>query len=581
MRGSLATLLILLTFVLSGANAQAKEYCVLSMVGTSQYNCDSTALSYANPDVPKGSDLKQASIGSFDTLNPLAIKGSAADGLNLTTDRLMARIWDEPFTLVPAIAEKVDLPDDRSSITFMLNKNARFHDGSPITADDVLFSYETLKESGRPNMRRIYKLATPEKIDAHTIKFTFGEGHDRETAMIMAIMPVLSKAYWTGKEFDKTTLDVPLGSGPYKISSVDQGKQIIYERVKEYWAADSLANKGHHNFDRIIYDYYRDNTVALESFKKGDLDLRREWNAGNWNSNYNFPAVTKGDVIKAEIKHGRAEKVRGFIFNTRRAPFDDIRVREALTPILDFDWINKNFFYNKYLRIGHGALLDGTYFPNTALGYQPDTSTMRLTKDRRTLLRTANATLNDAGWIIQDGKRINEKTKEVMAFEIILDNPSDEKIALAYTRELKKMGIDATVRIMDTAAFRDRLNNYDFDMTLYFWHSTLSPGTEQYLRWSCEAAKTPFQWNFAGICDPEIDELAKAIPAAKTRDELIEKTRALDKKLQAGQYMVPLYYNPYDYIAHWDRIERPETTPLYGPVIETWWSDAIGANNPD
>ncbi len=553
-------LFLLIIFI--SVPAKAEELYGLAMVGTPKYDAASEHLSYANPDAPKGGILKQAGSGTFDTVNPYSIKGRAAQGLNLVTDRLMQRVWDEPFTMYPMIAEKVIVPNDRSSIMFTLDKRAQFHDGTPITTDDVLFSYETLKESGRPNMRRIYKMATPTVIDTQTIKFDLSEDRDRETVMIMSMMPVLSKAYWSEKEFDKTTLEAPLGSGPYKIKSAEPGKRIVLERVADYWAKDILVNKGHHNFDTIIYDYYRDDTVAFESFKKGDLDIRREWDAGNWNNMYDFPALSDGKVIKAEMTHGRPDKVRGFIFNTRREPFSDIRVRKALNQFFDFDWMNKNLFYGQYNRIN-------SYYHGTDLARKiPETEP----KTMRQKMRDGNKLLNEAGWIIKDGKRINEKTGEPMRFQILLDNPSDEKIALSLTRSLKKMGIEAGVRVLDSAAYRGRLNDYDFDMILYYWRSTLSPGTEQYLYWSCEAKDQPSRWNYAGICDPEIDALAKNIPTAKTRVELAANTQKLDKKLWDGSYMIPLYHNPTDFVAYWTHVAHPQETPLYGMVVETWWA---------
>lgn len=554
-------LLLTLGLFLIATPVFAAELYGLAMVGKPKYDKDSTHLSYANPDAPKGGTLKQAATGSFDTLNPFSIKGRAAQGLNLVTDRLMARVWDEPFTMYPLIAEKVDVPEDRSSITFHLHPKAQFHDGSAITADDVLFSFETLKNEGRPNMRRIYKLATPKKLGERSIRFSFDKGHDRETVMIFALMPVISKTYWEGKTFDATTLEAPLGSGPYKITEAEAGKRIVYERVKDYWAKDLLPNKGHNNFDKIIFEYFRDDTVAFESFKKGELDIRREWDAGKWNSNYDFPALKEGKVVKEEIKHGRPDKVRAFIFNTRRPPFNDIKVRQALGLMLDFDWLNKNLFYGQYEQIN-------SYFPNTDLAR---TSESKEQQDRRTSMRQASEMLKETGWIVKDGKRVSEKTGEPMSFEILLDNPADEKIALSYTRNLKKMGIDVFVRVLDSAAFRGRITDYNYDMILYFWHSTLSPGTEQYLYWSCEAAEQSSRWNFAGVCDPEIDELAKTIPMATSRADLVKKTQALDSKLWDGHYMVPLYYNPRDFVAYWKHLERPENTALYGMVIETWW----------
>ena len=550
-------------FLLFSVPAYAGESFGLAMVGTPKYSKYDTHLVYANPAAPKGGELKQAATGSFDTLNPYSIKGRAAKGLPLVTDRLMARVWDEPFALYPLIAEHTEMPDDRSSITFYLNPKARFHDGSPITSDDVLFSFETMRESGRPNQRRIYKLAKASKVGSNIIKFSFGEGYDRETGMIFALMPILSKKYWEGKEFDKTTLEPPLGSGPYKILKAEPGKRIVYERVKDYWAKDLLTNRGHHNFDRIIYEYFRDDTVAFESFKKGDLNLRREWDAGDWNSNYDFSALNKGLVVKDELKHGRPDKVRGFIFNTRRPPFDDIRVRKALNLVFDFDWMNKNYFYNKYRQID-------SYFPNTYLAYRLGAEEKLTTRGK---LKESNRLLMEAGWTVKSGIRVHEETEEQMSFEILLDNPANEKLALALINNFRKMGIDAKVRVLDSAAFRGRINDYDFDMIQYHWNSTLSPGTEQYLYWSCEAAELSSQWNFAGICDPEIDKLTLSIPTSRSRGELAERTQKLDRKLLEGKYMIPLYYNPEDYVAYWRPLKRPKTTPLYGMVVETWWMD--------
>jgi len=547
--------------------AKAEVLYGLAMTGSPKYGPKDTHVDYANPDAPKGGVMKQAAIGTFDTLNPYNIKGKAAQGLDLVTDRLMARVWDEPFTMYPLIAEKVDVPADRSAITFFLNPKAKFHDGSPILADDVLFTFETLKQYGRPNMRRIYKLvAKADKIDNRTVKFTLGPGYDRETIMILAMMPVLSKAYWTGKKFEETTLTPFLSNGAYKILSVDPGRKIVYERVKDYWAADLLPNKGHFNMDRVVYDYFRDDTVAFESFKAGDLNLRREWDAGLWRLGYDFPAVKSGKAVRDALHHGRPDRVRAFIFNTRREPFKDIRVRQALDLLFDFEWMNKSLYNDMYSRIE-------SYFPNTELA-SPDNPKQPMNAtpaQKRDNMRKADALLTEAGWILKDGKRINAQTGKPFAFEIMLDDPGNEKIALSFVAALKRMGIDARVRVLDSAAFLGRLNNYDFDMTLYYWMSTLSPGTEQYLYWSCEAANQPSRWNYAGICDKNIDLLSKSVPEARTREELVSRVRALDHALIAGTYMIPLYYNPRDFVAWWKPLAHPDTMPLYGTVLETWW----------
>jgi len=547
--------------------AKAEGVYGLAMTGSPKYTQESSHLSYANPDAPKGGTLRQAAIGSFDTLNPYTIKGKAPMGMDQVTDRLMVRVWDEPFTLYPLIAETVVVPEDRSSITFTLNPKARFHDHSPILADDVLFSYETLKSYGRPNMRRIYALVkTAQKIDDRTVQFTLSPGHDRETVMILAMMPILSKAYWSDKPFDQTTLTPFLSNGPYKIARVDAGRQIVYERVKDYWAADLMPNRGHFNFDTLVFEYFRDDSVAFESFKTGDLNLRREWDAGQWRNAYDVPAILNGKAIKKEIPHGRPDRVRAFIFNTRKEIFADIRVREALSYAFDFEWVNKTLFGGQYQRID-------SFYPNTDLSApnRPRPPVNETTAQKRENMRKADTLLKDAGWVLKEGKRMNAKTGQAFAFEIMLDDPSNEKIALSFVRSLKRLGIEARVRVLDSAAFLGRLNAYDFDMTLYFWMSTLSPGTEQYLFWSCEAAKTPSRWNYAGICDKNIDLLSQSIAKATSRTELVERVQALDLALLQGHYMIPLYYNPRDFVAYWPPVTPPPKTPLYGTVLETWW----------
>ena len=588
----LILVLLSLAIFISPAHAEG-----LAMHGTPKYGAAATHLDYANPTAPQGGTITMDAIGTFDTLNPYSIKGKAAQGLTLVYDRLMARVWDEPFTMYPLIAERIDVPEDRSSLTVHINPKARFHDGSPITADDVIFSFETLKTQGRPNMRQIYKLADKiEKRSDLTVYFHFGPGYDRETVMIFAMMPALSKKYWEGKIFDQTTLEIPLLNGPYKIAEIDPGRRIVYERVKDYWAKDLFPNVGHNNFDRVVYDYYRDDTVAFEAFKAHNTDLRREYDAGKWASAYDFPAVKDGRVIKAPLLHGRPERVRAFIFNTRRAPFDDIRVRKAFDLLFDFEWMNQNLFHGQYKRIA-------SFFPNSELAATGTPSAEELKilepwKDKlapeifgpayqppqqgektRENMRKADQLLKEAGWVVDNGKRM--KDGKPLKFEILLGAPEDEKIALNFKRALEKMGIEVAIRILDSAAYTGRLNEYDYDMTLYFWLSTLSPGTEQPLYWSCEAAKQPARWNFAGICDPAVDALAGSIASAKTREDLVTRVHALDRILTHGHYMIPLYYAGQDYVAYWPPVKRPDQTPLYGMVLETWWMDQPKPANQD
>lgn len=572
----------LIIFLFLSLPAHAESFG-LSMHGQPKYTPTDTHLSYANPDAPKGGTFKQSALGTFDSLNPFSIKGKPAEGLELTYDRLMVRVWDEPFTLYPLIAQSVEVPENRSSITFSINPSAKFQNGETITPDDVMFSFNTLKDQGRPNMRRVYKLVKEAKIlDGGRVKFTLGEGYDRETVMILAIMPVLSKKYWEEKTFDSASLTPPVTSGPYKIASVDPGRKIVYSRDPNYWAKDLFTAKGHYNFERISFDYYRDDTVAFEAFKSGESDFRREMDAGKWAATYNVSDT----ILKEAIPHRRPERVNAFIFNTRREPFGDIRVREALNLAFDFDWANVNLFHKAYKRIS-------SYYPNSELAASGAPSPEELTilepfkasldskifglaytppvYRGRESLKKADALLKEAGWIVDNG--IRQKDGKPFTFEILLSAPEDEKLALHFIRSLERLGIKAAPRVLDAANYRARLNNYDFDMTLYYWQSSLSPGTEQILYWGCQAAKEPARWNFAGICNPAIDAIAGQIASAKTRESLVAHVRALDRILTHGQYIIPLYYKGMDTVAFNKSIKHPEVTPIYGMVIETWWRD--------
>jgi len=535
----------------------------LAMHGQSQYDETSKHLSYVNPEAPKGGSIKVAAIGTFDTLNPYSLKGQAPQNMNLIYDRLMRRVWDEPFTMVPLIAQSVDVPDDRSSITFHLNPAARFHDGSAITAQDVLFSFETLKEHGRPNMRRIYRLIDAvETYDDLTIHFRLGETFDRETIMILALMPVLSKDWWLTRDFDSTLLEPPLTNGPYRIKEVDQGHTITYERVDNYWAKDLLANKGQYNFNTVTYDYFRDDTIALEAFKKGDLDLRREWDVGKWQSAYKDMST---DLVRLSAPHKRPERTHGFIFNLRRKPFDDLNVRKALTLAFDEDWIGKNLFHSEFKRID-------SFFSNSVLAAPKKDALEGNTKTLRTKLREAGTLLKSAGWIVKDGKRVHKDTNEPMRFEILLSSVQEEKIALTYKRTLERLGIDLDIRMADSATFQKRKNVYDYDILTHYWQNSLSPGTEQMLYWSCDAAKKDAGFNYSGICSKDIDEYATKIGNAKSYDELTRYAHLIDSTGISQHILVPFFYKGVDYIAHKKTLNYPENTAIYGVVFESWWT---------
>jgi len=569
----------------------------LAMHGQPKYNADFKHLDYSNPNAPKGGHVKYGVKGSFDNLNHHVITGNAAQGLGLVNDKLMARVWDEPFTLYGLVAKNIEIAKDRSWIIFNLRPEARFHDGKQMTTDDVIFSYESYLKYGHPVRRRVYGLVkNVTKINDQKVKFEFGEGYDPETALILAMMPVLPKHYWTTHDISKTTLKIPLGSGPYKIKTVENGRKITYERVKNYWAKDLAINSGHYNFDNISYLYFRDDGIALEAFKAGEYDIRREHDATKWITGYQHPDVTNGEIIKAEIEHGRPEWVRSFIYNTRRELFKDIKVREALTYAFDFEWINKNLYYGAFKRIEsffpnsilaatgipEGEELEilkqvsiGEYLPKNVFGpaYKAPLTDGSGPRGFRKNLKKADQLLKEAGWIVVNGKRTHKVSGEVFKFEILLGSPNDEKFTLEFIRALKKLGIEARPRTVDSAQFSGRLDSFDYDMTVYRWVNSLSPGNEQMNYWSSHAANLKGSRNYAGVKNKAIDFIADAIARAPTRKSLEAHVRALDRVLSWGYYTIPLYYLGKDLVAYRAEIKRPKITPLYGIVMETWWQN--------
>ncbi len=593
-------------FCLLSSSAFADEISVLTglaMVGEPQMAQNFTHFNYTNPEAAKGGVLRRAAFGTFDTLNPFSLKGNSAQGLNLFYDRLMSRSWDEPFTMYPSIAESVEVAEDRSSITFHLNPSAKFNDGTTITSSDVEFSFSLLKEKGRPNMRNVYKLVKKvTRKDDHTIIFALGKGYDRETVMILSLMPVLSKTWWTGRDFNKTTLEIPNSSGPYKVSEVSAGRRIVYERNPDYWGQDLAVNKGQYNFDKISFDYFRDQTAAFESFKTGSLDVWQDNDPGHWVSSYDLPAVSSGMIKKDQIKHGRVERMWGFIFNTRRAPFDNPKVRRALSLMVDYDWINRNIFHAQYS-------VTTSYFPNSELAatgtpsseelgilnvykddlpeevfgeawQAPPSGSMVATRANQI---NADALLKEAGWIVRNGLRVNEQTGAPFSFEILVGSAEDEKLAISLKKSLERLGITVTPRTLDSAAFQDRLTSYEYDMMLHFWQNTLSPGTEQTLYWGCASAKMQGSFNYAGICNPAIERLVGEIPNAKTREEMVTYTHALDRILTWENYAIPLFYSDHDNVAYWNTLGHPTQPSLYGNIMESWWAThptAISEDSP-
>jgi microcin C transport system substrate-binding protein len=566
----------------------------LAMHGAPKYKPGFDHLDYVNPAAPKGGALKMAVSGTFDNLNDNIITGNNAAGLDYISDKLMQRVWDEPFTLYGLVAQTVDVAADRSWIVFHLNPKARFHDGTPMTAEDVKFSFEMLKKYGHPVRRRVYSLVTKVDMpDERTIKFTFGPGYDHECVMILALMPVLPAHYWKTHDIGKTTLEPPLGSGPYKISSVDPGRKITYTRVKDYWAKDLPVNRGMYNFDTLSYTYFRDDDIALQAFKAGDYNLRRETDITKWKTRYDFRALDEGKVKREAIAHQRPEWLRAFVFNTRRPMFADIRVREALADIFNDDWVNKAFYFGALKKIN-------SVYPNSELAAKgrPAGEELRVLekyKDdlppgvfgdafvspaggTRAAKRRAIDLLKEAGWIYKNETLVNAKTGQPFSFEILLSDKPDEKIALAYARDLHSLGIRAAVRLVDNAQFTGRLDDFDYDMVGFRWINSLSPGNEQVNYWGSAAAQTHGSRNYAGIANPAIDALADSIARATDRQDLVARARALDRAIMYGYYMIPLFYMGEDLVAYAAYIHRPSVTPIYGMVLESWWAQGSNKN---
>lgn len=560
------------------------------MHGAPKYKADFKNVDYANPDAPKGGELRLSRTGTFNNLNNHVILGNNAEGLEYLNDKLMQRAWNEPFTMYGLVAESIEVAPDRSWISFHLRKEAKFHDGKPITAEDVKFSYEKLRKDGHPVRRRVYGLIKSVKISGpRDIKFTFGPGYDHESVMILAMMPVLPKHYWEKLEFAKTTLTPPLGSGPYKITTVEPGRKVVYTRVKDYWAKDLPINRGYYNFDTITYTYFRDDDIALQAFKSGDYDLRREFDIAKWQMRYDFTALAEGKVVKEEVEHQRPEALKAMIFNLRRPMFADIRVREALSLLFNHSWLNKTLFFGKLKTIASA-------YPNSELAAtgKPEGEELRLLEkykadlppevfgdaymppgpDTRANKRRAIALLKDAGWTYKNEMLENAKGEQ-FAFEILLGDHADEKSALEFTRDLKRIGIAARVRTVDNAQFVQRLDAYEYDMVVHKWTSTLSPGNEQVNYWGKKSAETRGARNYAGIDNPAIDALADSIARSETRELLVARCHALDRALMQGHYMIPLFYLGRDLVAHITELARPAVTPVYGMVLETWWREPV------
>lgn len=574
---------------------QAQNYVGhgIAMHGDMKYGPDAKHFEYVNPDAPKGGEIRLAAVGTFDNFNAFIIKGNAAAGLGLLYVPLSIQSDDEAFSEYGQLAEKIETPKDRSWVAFTLRKEARWSDGKPITADDVIFTLNILREKGLPFFRAYYgSVDKAERISDREVKFLFKGEVNLELPLILGQMPVLPKHYWEGKEFDRTTLEQPVTSGPYRIKSFEPGRFIAYERVKDWWAKDLWTNKGRFNFDEIRYEYFRDSTVALEAFKSGQTDFRAENVARNWATAYDIPAVQKGDIKREQIKHEIPQGMQAFVMNLRKSQFQDKRVRMALAQMFDFEWLNKTLFYGSYIR-------SKSYFSNSELassglpspeelkileplrGKIPDevfTTEFKLPEtdgsgNNRTGQREALRLFKEAGWEIKDGK-VTDKNGKVFAFEILLADPSFERIALPYKQALERIGVEASVRSVDTAQFQRRTDTYDFDMIIGGNGQSLSPGNEQREFWGSAAAKENGSRNLSGISDPAIDQLIELVISAPDRQSLITRTKALDRVLLWHWYMIPQWHLPAFRVAYWDVFGRPKINPKYDlPFADTWWID--------
>jgi microcin C transport system substrate-binding protein len=593
----LALAVLLFGALPAAAQAQAPGGGI-AMHGEPKYPADFAHFAYANPDAPKGGELRQAVVGSFDTLNPFII-GGQTDQVRLIVPpynfaTLMTRGWDEPFTLYPYVAERAEMSEDRRTVTFWLNPKAVFHDGSPLTADDVIFTWATQGTKGLPNTRALYEsMDGIDRIDDRTVRFRFKEGGARENPLVVAMQPILSKAWYTSHPFDQPSLDPPLGAGPYAIGAVDAGRSITLTRVKDWWGADLPAMRGLYNFDTLRFDFYLDADTALEAFKADAYTLRRERDAEKWVSGaYDFPAVQDGRVTMLTLPHFRPVGMMGFAMNTRRPQFADPRVRRALILAFDFEWINKTLLGGQYKR-------DDSYFANSALAATdtPQGAELQLLEPFRdqlppqlftepyTLppsdgsgrsrenLRAAQALLAEAGWTIKDNVLVDGNGTP-FRFEILLQNKGFQRIALAYADQLRRLGIQATIRLVESAQYANRTEGYDFDVILNTWISTLSPGVEQSRYWGSGSADVAGTRNYPGVKSPVVDAMIKAVNAARSQEELQAAVHALDRVLLWGNYVVPLYYLDRDYVAYWGNLGRvTSVNPTYGTVLEAWWSN--------
>jgi microcin C transport system substrate-binding protein len=581
----------LVLLCLSGMAKAAPQHALTLYDEMPKYSAAFTHFDYVNPDAPKGGTLRQAGFGSFDSLNPFINKGVAADDIGLVYDTLATNSLDEPFTVYGLLAEKIEKGPNNEWVRFYLRPEARFHDGEPVEAEDVVFTFETLLSKGAPHYRGYYADVEKAVVEGpRRVRFDFKHAGNRELPLILGQLPVLPKHWWADRDFSAGSMEAPLGSGPYRIERAEAGRSVRYARVEDYWGKDLAVNRGFYNFDHVNFDYYRDNTVALQAFKAGHFDYWLETSAKNWATAYDIEAVRDGRIIKEDIANHNPQGMQGFIFNTRRNQLQDVRVRQALGLLFDFEWTNRQLFNGAYTRTT-------SYFDNSELassglpsdeelsileplrGQIPDDvleKPFQLPQTKadgiiREQQRRAYELLTAAGWKIENDQMLDADGKPVK-LEFLLVQADFERVLLPYKRNLASLGIDLELRRVDVSQYINRLRSRDYDMIVSGFGQSSSPGNEQREYWHSASADNPGSRNYIGLKEPAIDVLVEKLIAADSREELITRTRALDRVLLAGHYVVPNWHIKTWRVAYWNHLAHPETTPLYDIGLMTWWS---------
>ena len=584
---------ILITLAASNADAEVIHSNAISVYGDIKYPENFKHFDYVNPDAPKGGEIVLPDIGAFDNLNPYIRKGRSPTDINLLFDTLMANSEDEIATSYGLVAKSVEYPNSNEWIIFHLRNNAKFSDGSPITADDVVFSFNTLKDKGHPLYKIYYgEIAKAEKLGRYDVKFTFSNPENRQLKLIIGQLPILSKKYYDKVQFDKTTLTAPLGSGPYLVDKIVAGRTIVYKRNPNYWGKDLAVNKGKYNFDKIRHEYYLDTYVAIQAFKSGVVDLRYENIAKNWANSYNIDAVKTGRIIKEKIKHEIPTGMQAFAFNLRKPEFQDVRVREAIAQTLDFEWMNKNLFYGSYTRTN--SYFSNSLFASSGLPEGKELEILEKYKDKlpaklfteefklpvsdasgriRDRLIYAKNLLAEAGWKIKDGVLQNAKGEPFEIEFVIQQGSTFERLMPPLAANLSVLGIKTKIKEVDTSQYKKIMEDFDFDMCVASWGQSLAPGTEQMDYWHSSSADVKSSNNIVGVKNPVIDELVLKIIKAQDKETLVATTKALDRILLWNHFVIPNWYIDGFRLLYWNKFGRPEIMPKYDSNfgLYNWW----------